>query len=312
MKQLRQRFFVQVGADHAQAAGVVRAAVAHIDFAGHIVKLEPAAGRVLQDTLGTQHLAVFLFVGKLLQDGTDFLLLIPLRGLQADVAEHFVRVMAFAVVVMVMMVVMVVAAAGAAFAVLMMVMLMIVIIVIVVVIMIVVMMVMLMLILVIIMVMMVVMLVLILVVIMIMVMMVMLMFILVVMIVMMVMMLMLLFFIMIMFFQEFLEKFCLKVRSALDRSEDLFAVKLSDRCCNDRRLLVMGSKDLHAFRDLRVTGLVCPCKDDRTGVLDLIGEKLAEILQIELALGSIHYCDSAVQLHVRALRSTLNSLHDIG
>ena len=143
MKQLRQRFFVQVGADHAQAAGVVRAAVAHIDFAGHIVKLEPAACRVLQDTLGTQHLAVFLFVGKLLQDGTDFLLLIPLRGLQADVAEHFVRVMAFAVVVMVMMMVMVVAAAGAAFAVLMMVMLMIVIIVIVVVIMIVVMMVML-------------------------------------------------------------------------------------------------------------------------------------------------------------------------
>ena len=139
MKQLRQRFFVQVGADHAQAAGVVRAAIAHIDFAGYIVKLEPAACRVLQDTLGPQHLAVFLFVGKLLQDGTDFLLLIPLRGLQADVAEHFIRVMAFAVVVMVMMVVMVVAAAGAAFAVLMMVMLMIVIIVVIVVIMIVVM-----------------------------------------------------------------------------------------------------------------------------------------------------------------------------
>ena len=104
MKQLRQRFFVQVGADHAQAAGIVGAAFADIDLAGYVVKLEPAARGVLQDTLGPQHLAVFLLVGELLQHAADLVLLIPLRGLQADVAEHLVRVVLVRAVVMVVMV----------------------------------------------------------------------------------------------------------------------------------------------------------------------------------------------------------------
>ena len=58
MKQLRQCFFVQVGTDDAQAAGIVGAAVAHIDFTGNIVKLEPFPGRVLQDALGPQDFSV--------------------------------------------------------------------------------------------------------------------------------------------------------------------------------------------------------------------------------------------------------------
>ena len=52
MKQLHQCFFVQVGPDDAQAAGIVGAAVAHIDLAGHIVKLEPFAKGILQNAAG--------------------------------------------------------------------------------------------------------------------------------------------------------------------------------------------------------------------------------------------------------------------
>ena len=106
MKQLRQCFFVQVGSNHAQAAGVVCTAVPHVDLAGHIVKLEPLAGRVLQDTLGAEDPAVFLFVGQLSEDGADLVFLVALRGFQADVAENFVCVMFAFAVVMVMMVMM--------------------------------------------------------------------------------------------------------------------------------------------------------------------------------------------------------------
>ena len=102
MKQLRQCFFVQVGADHAQAAGVIGTAVAHNDLSGHIVKLEPFTGCILQDALGAEDPAVFLFVRQLREDGADFVLLVALRGLQADVAEDFVRVV-FAFPVMVVM-----------------------------------------------------------------------------------------------------------------------------------------------------------------------------------------------------------------
>ena len=106
MKQLRQCFFVQVGADHAQAAGIVGAAVTDDDFPGNIVKLEPFPGCVLQDSFGAEDPAVFLFIRQLRQDGTDLVLFVALRGFQADVAEDLVRIMlpfAMMMVVMVMM-----------------------------------------------------------------------------------------------------------------------------------------------------------------------------------------------------------------
>ena len=156
MKQLRQCFFVQVGADDAQPAGIVGAAVPQVDLAGYVVKLEPAARGVLQDTLGPQHFAVLLLIGEPGQDGADLVLLIPLRGLQADVAEHFVGVVAVAVVMVMMVVVMVMAAAGAVLAVFMMVVMMFMFIIVVIVIIVVVMVMMLMLVIVIVIIMMVV------------------------------------------------------------------------------------------------------------------------------------------------------------
>ena len=61
MKQLRQCFFVQIGPDDAEAAGVIGAAVPQINLSRHIIKLEPRAGRVLQNALGPEHFSVFLF-----------------------------------------------------------------------------------------------------------------------------------------------------------------------------------------------------------------------------------------------------------
>ena len=114
MKQLRQCFFVQVGTDHAQAAGIVGAAVTDDDLPGNIVKLEPFPGCVLQDSLGAEDPAVFLLIRQPFQDGTDFILLVALRGFQADIAEDFVRVM-FPFAMMMVMMVFVVMAVMAAF-----------------------------------------------------------------------------------------------------------------------------------------------------------------------------------------------------
>ena len=106
MKQLRQCFFVQIGPDDAEAAGVIGAAVAEVDLAGNIVELEPFAGCVLQDALGAEDSSVLFLIGELRENITDFVLLIALGRFEADVAEDFVGVMlAFAMVVMVMMLV---------------------------------------------------------------------------------------------------------------------------------------------------------------------------------------------------------------
>ena len=100
MKQLRQCFFVQVGPNHAQAAGIVGTAVAQDNLPGNIIKLEPFPGCILRDPLGAEDPSVFFLIGQLREDGTDFILFIPLRRFQADVAEDFVRVMLpFAVMV---------------------------------------------------------------------------------------------------------------------------------------------------------------------------------------------------------------------
>ena len=107
MKQLRQCFFVQIGPDDAEAAGVIGAAVAEVDLAGNIVELEPFAGCVLQDALGAEDSSVLFLIGEFRENITDFVFLIALGRFEADVAEDFVGVMlTFAMVVMVMMMLM--------------------------------------------------------------------------------------------------------------------------------------------------------------------------------------------------------------
>ena len=106
MKQLRQCFFVQVGSDHAQAAGVIGAAVAQVDLSGNIVKLEPFSRGILQDALCAEDPAVLFLIGQFCENGTDFILLIALRCFQADVSEDFVGVVFPFAVMMVMVMIM--------------------------------------------------------------------------------------------------------------------------------------------------------------------------------------------------------------
>ena len=106
MKQLRQCFFVQVGSDHAQAAGIVGAAVTDDDLPGNIVKLEPFSRGILQDALRAEDPAVLFLIGQFCENGTDFILFIALRCFQTDVSEDFVSiVLSFAVMMVMVMLV---------------------------------------------------------------------------------------------------------------------------------------------------------------------------------------------------------------
>ena len=134
---------------------------------------------------------------------------------------------------------------------------------------------------------------------------------LIVIIVMMMVMLVLVLVLIVVIIHDFRKDLRLKVGSALDRLEDLRAVKLCDGRRDDRRFLVVLTKDLNALRDLRIIYLVGPCEDDGPRIFDLVDEELAEILDVELALGGVHYCDRAVERHVGAFRRVLHRLHDI-
>ena len=57
-EQLVELMLVQIGADHAQAAGVVGGAEAHLVLLGHVVEVEPLAVGSGHDALGTDDLAV--------------------------------------------------------------------------------------------------------------------------------------------------------------------------------------------------------------------------------------------------------------
>ena len=131
-------------------------------------------------------------------------------------------------------------------------------------------------------------------------------------IVIMVMMMLVLVLIVIVGVQDFFQKSFLQVGCALDGIEDHIAVQLSDRCCDNRGVLVVFTKELDTLRDLLVTDFVCPGQDDSSGIGDLIVEELAEILEVNLALGGIHDCACTVEMHLGVLGSIVDGTHDIG
>ena len=73
----------------------------------------------------------------------------------------------------------------------------------------------------------------------------------------------------------------------------------------------MLAKELHALRDLGVADLVGSGQNDRAGIFNLVDKKLAEVLDIDLALGSIYNCDCTVQFHLGTFCRILDGLHDV-
>ena len=270
------RVFVDLGADDAELAGDVRAAVSDVGLTRHVVEVDPVAVLAGDDALGAEDhaeiTAVELFKGCLDRcDGEG------LRCLKTDGIEDFVRMVVTLVIV-------VMAAAGAVRA--MIVVMFMLVVMIVMVFMFVVIMVM--------------MFVLIVVVIM---MMFMLMF--VVMLIMIVMVVMVL----VLFRFEERSGHVICGERVLDRFTDLCAGELLPRCCDDLGVIVDLANQLDRGVELALCDISGTGQDDGARVLDLVLVEFLEVLQVDFALACIDDGNSAADLGTLDL---LNSGNDIG
>ena len=100
---------------------------------------------------------------------------------------------------------------------------------------------------------------------------------------------------------------------ALHGIQNLFAAELLYRCGDDRCLRIQLTDQRQRFLNLRVCRLRCihTTQDDRAGSLDLILEKLAEVLQIYLCLCDIDNRRRAVQFKIRGSGILLDCTDDI-
>ena len=85
---------VDLHADHAQAAGVIGCAVANLVLAGNVVEVQPLAVGEGQDALRAQDGAEAMIVVQLLESFANGSFLELLGGLDADVLEDLVGMMA--------------------------------------------------------------------------------------------------------------------------------------------------------------------------------------------------------------------------
>ena len=104
MEQLGEVLLIQLGADHTEPAGHIRAAPANLDLPRDIVEIHPLAIRGGQDALCTQHDAIADCIGQRLQCKPQLRLGVLARGLHAPAGKDLIRVMVMMVVSLVIVV----------------------------------------------------------------------------------------------------------------------------------------------------------------------------------------------------------------
>jgi len=267
------RVFIDFGADDAELAGDVGAAVSYVGLARNVVEVDPVAVFTGNDALGAEDhaevAAVELFEGSL-----DRSLGERLRGLKANGIEDFVSVvmtlMVVVVMIMLVLVIMVMAAAGAIRAVVVVVVVMMFVLIVIVVMML-------------------------------MVMLVIIVFMLMIMVVvvaaagavraMVVMVVMFVFFC----FEECSGHVVCGER-VLDRFSDLCAGELLPRGGDDLGVVVDLADQLDRGIELALGDVAGTGQDDGAGILDLVLVELLEVLQVDLALAGVDDGNSAADL----------------
>ena len=84
--------------------------------------------------------------------------------------------------------------------------------------------------------------------------------------------------------KNFLQKFCLKIMVALKGIKNLLAIKLSKRSCYNSSLGIVLSDKLNSSLDFSCISLISSCKNDCSGILDLIDKELTKVLDVYLSL----------------------------
>ena len=108
------------------------------------------------------------------------------------------------------------------------------------------------------------------------------------------------------------QDFTLKILAAFDCLEDLPAVKLCQRRCDDGCLLVVLTDQCDRFVNFLLGYLIRSGKEYGSRILNLIDKELSEILEIHSGLCGIHDGNRTSDLHVRNLLCGLfNGAHHI-
>ena len=97
--------------------------------------------------------------------------------------------------------------------------------------------------------------------------------------------------------------------------DDLHQLCTAELCC--RRgdhcgLRIQRLDDLHSFIHLLLLRHIGSGENHGTGILDLVVEKLTEVLRIELGLLRIHYGHGSMQLHLQLARNGLHRTDNVG
>ena len=110
--------------------------------------------------------------------------------------------------------------------------------------------------------------------------------------------------------QHLLHQLLFQFGAVLDGGKDFFSVQPVDGRGDQSGPAVVLPDQIHRLLHLRRACHVRPAQDDGSRVLDLVDEKLAEILHVHPAFGGVHHRDRAVQgeLHVHVF----HRLHHIG
>ena len=75
----------------------------------------------------------------------------------------------------------------------------------------------------------------------------------------------------------------------------------------------MAADHLRRLFDRFLVGLVCSGENDRPRIRELVRDKLTEIFDIELCLGTVKYRHRGIELTVsRFIRYVFDRIHDIG
>ena len=99
---------------------------------------------------------------------------------------------------------------------------------------------------------------------------------------------------------------------ALDGDQYILAVQLIQRSGDDGCLVIVLPDQCHTLLELLRTHLIGSAQDNGSGKLDLIDEKLAEILDIHLCLGCIDNRYRTVNLYSQLSCHILHCLQHIG
>ncbi len=91
----------------------------------------------------------------------------------------------------------------------------------------------------------------------------------------------------------------LQILLAFNSLQHHLSIQLRKRRCDDRRLLVVLTNQRNRLINFLLSGLVCTCQNDGSGILNLIDKELAEILKVNPGLCRIHYGYGTAQLHIR-------------